>query len=193
LALVLALLVAGYLQARRPKPPAPPSAALLARHGCTLRLYADEGHRHLSGTADDYLVRYAQHVAKAVDGKVVTYGSFPPTSGPHMPRWVRWGTYAQPVSELEAVHNLEHGGIVVQVGRGVAPATLRRIRAWVAASPNGMLLAPLPALGSRVALTAWTALASCRGFDPAAFGAFRDVYRFKGPERFSPGDLAPGR
>jgi hypothetical protein len=142
-----------------------------------------------------YAIRYVQPaaIAKNPDGSTVFYDSFPPTSGPHSPRWMPWGTYAVPVPEIRAVHNLEHGGIVIQWGRDVPGAVVTRIRRFAAASPNGMLLAPLPALGSRIALTAWTYLATCAGFDPVGFATFRDALRFKGPERFPASALAPGR
>ncbi len=55
-----------------------------------------------------------------------------------------------------------------------------------------MLLAPLPSLGNRIALTAWTHLATCARFDQSAYTAFRDAYRAKGPERFPLSALEPG-
>jgi len=53
-------------------------------------------------------------------------------------------------------------------------------------------MAPLPKLGDKIALTAWTHLASCSTFDESAFKAFRDAYRGKGPERFPVSQLTPG-
>jgi hypothetical protein len=70
-----------------------------------------------------------------------------------------------------------------------------------------MLLSPLPRLGDKIALTAWYApaegdqaqaesaqgiLAECTRFDQNAFEAFRDAYRFQGPERIPPESLQPG-
>jgi hypothetical protein len=53
-------------------------------------------------------------------------------------------------------------------------------------------VAPLPALGDKVALTAWTHLATCPGFDEEAYDAFVDLYRFKGPERVPVSAMEPG-
>jgi hypothetical protein len=195
LGLLLALAAVAYLRQQRRKPPAPPSAALLARHGCVLASFPDDGYRHVSSSRppDAYTVRYGRApVAHALDGTTVTYDSFPPTSGPHYPMWVLWGTYTQPVLEIQAVHNLEHGGIVVQYGKDVSAETRSALTRFVASSPNAMLLAPLPALGAKVALTAWTYRALCSGFDSTAYLAFRDTFRFKGPERFPASDLTPG-
>jgi hypothetical protein len=194
---VLGLGAAFFVATRTPKPPKPPSASLLGRHGCTLRSYPSVGRKHVSASRppEAYTIRYARpgSPGKSLDGTTVTYDSFPPTSGPHYPKWTTWGAYSRPVLEIQAVHNLEHGGIVIQYGRAVPAATVARIRRFYDGSPNGMLLAPLPALGARIALSAWTYVASCSGFDAIAFTAFRDAFRFKGPERFPASALAPGR
>ncbi len=104
------------------------------------------------------------------------------------------------------VHNLEHGGVVIQYGRRVPEATVRQLVEWYRDDPNGIVIAPLPALGSTIALAAWNAdlsttgelrsergiLAKCTRFDEAAFDAFMDDYAFRGPERFPEQQLAPG-
>ena len=69
-------------------------------------------------------------------------------------------------------------------------------------SPNGMLGTPYPALGNKVAITAWTAPVgrhwargtspTCSTFNEAAFKKFRDAFRGKGPERFPVDSLTPG-
>lgn len=41
------------------------------------------------------------------------YNSNPPTSGPHLPTWVKPGIYDTPQSEGELIHSLEHGYIVI--------------------------------------------------------------------------------
>lgn len=42
-----------------------------------------------------------------------TYNSNPPTSGPHLPTWVRGGVFDTAQSEGELIHSLEHGYVVV--------------------------------------------------------------------------------
>jgi hypothetical protein len=193
---VLALIAAYWVVHRTPAPPKPPSAALLARHGCALRQFPSAGHTHVSGSRPPsaYRIEYVApgRLGKNPDGTTVKYDSFPPTSGPHYPQWVLWGTYGKPLPEVAAVHNLEHGGVIVQYGSGVPAATVTALRRVVAGSPNGMLMAPLPKLGTEIALTAWTYRALCTGYDTTAFKAFRDTFRFKGPERFPPSSLEPG-
>jgi hypothetical protein len=126
------------------------------------------------------------------------YNSFPPTTGTHYYLPAKFNLYAFPLPQLVVVHNLEHGGVAIQYGRKVPKATVAAIKAWYLKDTNGLLVAPLPALGDRIALTAWNAepyqgsvpdpgqgfVATCTRFDAAAFTAFVEAHRYKGGERF---------
>jgi len=122
----------------------------------------------------------------------VKYNSFPPSSGPHYAQPAPWGVYPDSIKQTILVHNLEHGGIVIQYGKDVPQATVAELRDEYQSDPNGLVLAPLPALGNKIAFTAWTHLAECRTFDQDAFETFRDAFRAKGPEARRVSDLAPG-
>lgn len=151
-------------------------AKTLAATGCTFKTYPNLGQRHV------------QSLTAKVD-----YNSFPPTSGPHYFQPAPWDFYEEAIdSQVRVVHNLEHGGIVVQWGSRVPSSTVEQLRSFWQDSPNAMLMAPLPRLGNKIALTAWTHLAACTRFNENAFKAFRDAYRAKGPERFPLSQLAPG-
>lgn len=150
-------------------------AQALAAAGCTFATYPDQGQQHV----DTYEAN-------------VSYNSTPPTSGTHHVRPVIWGSYRDVVPAVAEVHNLEHGGVIVHYGAKVDAATRAQLQEFYDESPNGIVLAPFPKLGDRIALTAWTRLATCGSFDEAAFAAFRSAYRGNGPERFRIGDLAPG-
>ena len=143
--------------------------------GCVLKTYPDQGQQHV----DSY-------------DAAVKYNSFPPTSGTHHQIPVIWGAYAEDVPTVAEVHNLEHGGVIIHYGDKVDDATRAELRAFYDDSPDAMLLSPLPKLGNKVSLTAWTKLATCERFDEQAFSAFRSAYRGNGPERFRIGDLQPG-
>ncbi len=163
--------------------------AVLAENGCTLRTYPG-----LTGT----------HVT-SLQAKV-KWNSTPPTSGPHYVQPAIWGSYDEPIAEIQAVHNLEHGGIVIQYGKDVPKAEVEQIRSWYEQSPNAVLVAPLDSLGKQIALSAWTApanvgtitdngngyLAKCDAFSEKAFDAFVENHRGKGPERFPVDQLTPG-
>ena len=84
------------------------------------------------------------------------YNSVPATSGPHSSQTVIYGVYDQPVSEINYVHNLEHGAIGIQYGEKVPQATVERIIEYYNADPAGLVVAPNPALGDQIGR------ASCR-------------------------------
>jgi hypothetical protein len=136
------------------------------------------------------------------------YNSVPASQGPHSPQALPWGAYAEPVPEINAVHNLEHGGVTVQFGSEVSQDTVALMLAWYSEDPNGIILAPYPALGDKIALAAWTGdptlpadqayreskghVLRCDGFDPAQFDDFLANYRAQAVERFPLEALAPG-
>ena len=154
------------------------SAALakkLAAVGCVLKTYPSLGQSHV----------------QSLDA-TVRYNSFPPTSGPHYQQPALWNRYTDPLSLVQQVHNLEHGGVIIQYGDKVPSSTVDLLRSFYDSGPNGMLLAPLPKLGDKIALSAWTHLATCAGYNKTALTAFRDAYRGKGPERIPVSALKPG-
>ena len=139
--------------------------------------------------------------------KLSEYNSFPPTSGPHHGTPAPFDVYEQPVEQFRLVHNLEHGGLVIQYGKDVPRADVDALVTWYRADPNGILIAPLPALNDQISLAAWSAdlpgpgerpepgdgwLAKCRRFDETAFEAFMNAHAFEGPERATREQLAPG-
>jgi hypothetical protein len=136
------------------------------------------------------------------------YNTSPPTSGPHMPTPAPWGIYEDPINQKILVHNLEHGGIVVQYGPRTPPTTKDDLSGFFQDSPNGIVIVPNPTLGNRIVLEAWTAEDLAQGDDPRpgtsylarlprydeeAFKEFRDAFRYQGPERIPPDLMQPGQ
>jgi hypothetical protein len=121
-----------------------------------------------------------------------SWNSFPPTSGRHYGEWVRWGDYTEPQPLIKSTHNLEHGGVIIQYGSKVAQTDIAKINDFWQSDPNAMLVAPLPKLGSKIALTAWTQWAECTHFDEKAFSKFRSAFRYQAPEHFPKSALEPG-
>ena len=157
----------------------------------------------------------AQHITSFND--TVKYDTYPPVSGRHYYQPAIWGNYTQAVDPRQAVHNEEHGGIVIWVGPGVSEDVRRQINDFYDESPNAMLVTPIEDTSkgtvypkhappdSKVFLTSWTVnikngnvtsgqqvIASCSKFNQKAFTAFRDEFRGKGPERFPVSILTPG-
>jgi len=125
----------------------------------------------------------------------------PPTSGPHSSQTAIYGAYTEPLDQARVVHNLEHGAVFIQYGEDVPEETVAELRSFYDDHQAGTLLAPLPRLGSDIALGAWTFtggegtayLATCTAFDGEAFSAFFDAFQFHGPERFPADSMLPGR
>ena len=139
----------------------------------------------------------------------VKYNSMPPSSGPHYQQPSPWGLYDQPIQETILVHNLEHGGIVLQYGH-VGSSVVQKIQSFWQGDPYGFVVAPYPKLGKRIAAAAWNEpryrqegsfsdvkpgkgyVLTCTAFDEAALAKFRDNHRNKAGERFpSVKDMAP--
>jgi hypothetical protein len=135
------------------------------------------------------------------------YNTDPPTSGVHHPTTIIWGIYDAQIAQLNSVHNLEHGGVVIQYGRGISSGVIGQLEEFYRDDPNGLIVAPRPQLGNRISLAAWTfdqgrlgqsgyegegRLALCPNYDEGAFRDFVDEYRGRGPEPFPVEDLAPG-
>lgn len=123
------------------------------------------------------------------------WNSFPPTSGLHYGQWVLWGDYTQPQPLIKSVHNLEHGGMIIQYGSKVPQTEIQKINDFWQSDPNAMLVAPLPKLADKIALTAWTQWAQCTHFDQNAFSKFKSAFRYHGPESgvFPKSALEPGK
>jgi Protein of unknown function (DUF3105) len=134
------------------------------------------------------------------------WNSSPPTSGPHYAVPAVWDFYDEEVPLVQTVHNLQHGGVVIHYGPQFPKAEVEKIREWYGNDPNGLVVAPLKTNKNKVTLSAWTApdastgtrdrgrgwLATGTKFNKAAFDAFVQAHRYKGPERLLPEQLAPG-
>jgi len=97
------------------------------------------------------------------------WNSFPPTSGRHYYQPLPFNLYTEPVPEIQLVHNLEHGAMILQYGSKVPKSQVEDIASWYQQDANGVVVAPLPKLGDKVAMTAWTYWAEGTAF--AAFAA----------------------
>jgi len=143
----------------------------------------------------------------------VNYNSFPPSSGPHYQQPAPWGIYPDTIKQTILVHNLEHGGIVIQYGPGVSQSDVEKLQSFYRDDPYGLVVAPYSRLKKQIAATAWNEPAysqnrdanfnqidpghgyvlTCNGFDGGALGDFRDKHRNKAGERYtSIKDMAPG-
>ncbi len=111
------------------------------------------------------------------------YNSNPPTNGWHWDTPKDWGIYTTPQVQEQLVHNLEHGGIVIQYNN-LSQSDIQRLTDLVQRDTYHMILAPYPDMpsGVNVALTAWDHLQTCTGVDENAIRTFTAAFRDKGPE-----------
>src|SRR3972149_3580844 len=117
-----------------------------------------------------------------------SYNSNPPTSGPHTSVAVGPGVYDEPVPKETAVHNMEHGHVVVwyNCGGGSQPleeATCGILRQQLAAIVNEaiqdgerVLMTPYGEMDHRIALTAWQFLDTFDEFDDQRVRTFIDTF-----------------
>jgi hypothetical protein len=124
-------------------------------------------------------------------GAKIKYSTNPPSTGRHFESPAVWDFYTDDaVAPIQAVHNLEHGGIVIWWGEKVPASTVEQLRAFYEDSPVSMLGTPLQGFGNKIGLSAWVKdksgtngiVATCTRYDENAFTTFRDAFRGKGPE-----------
>ena len=116
----------------------------------------------------------------------VTYGTNPPTSGPHNPAPAPDKAYSVAPPAENYVHSLEHGRVELQY-RPNAPAAVRTaLHGVYEQDSHHVLLFPNnTGMTFLVAATAWKHRLGCPAFNPKvpqALREFRDAYRDHGPE-----------
>lgn len=124
------------------------------------------------------------------------YNSNPPTSGPHGPV-ADWGVQTEPVPKESAVHNMEHGGVVIWYNCAGGPAPLSDEGCQTLQSELGSIVEEAVAddklvmmtryadMDQRIALTAWRKLDAFDDFDEAHVRAFIAAFeRLFNPENF---------
>jgi hypothetical protein len=152
-------------------------------------------------TRQDFDALEARHVEELPDD--YEYNSIPATSGLHNPTTAIWNLYDQSVPQINYVHNLEHGGIVIQYGSEVSDADIAALADWYQQDTRGLIVAPLdpemededPALADKIVATSWTHMLRCGSFDEGQFDDFSDDFRGPtgdAPEKFELDQLQQG-
>lgn len=138
-------------------------------------------------------IQGTQHIEKGAQH--VAYNSKPPTSGPH---WnipgeapVGWGIYKEPIPDEAQIHNLEHGGVMIQYSCRDCPELAERLEdfynRYVPANrlpmfPNSskIVVAPYYDMETRIALTAWGRIDAFEEHDEQRIVRFIEAFRDKG-------------
>jgi hypothetical protein len=152
-------------------------------------------------TVETFDALEASHVAELPEG--YEYNSIPATSGLHNATTAIWNLYDQPVPQINYVHNLEHGGVVVQYGSEVPADAIASLADWYQEDTRGVIVAPLaadleeqdPTLADQIVATSWTHMLRCNSFDEESLTNFSDDYRGPqgdAPEKFELDQLQQG-
>jgi len=110
------------------------------------------------------------------------YNSIPPTSGWHTPYTADWGISQNPIPNEIQVHNLEHGGIMVQYKPELDSEIVGKLKEIVERYESKVILAPNHNIDRNIALTAWTYLDKFDEFDEGRIVGFIQAHINKGPE-----------
>ena len=115
-------------------------------------------------------------------GQAIAYPTFPPTSGQHSDSPSTWGLHTEPVVDELALHNLEHGGVVVS-HNNIPAEDLGKIRALLTSYPKDqygevkLLIRPYDKIApGSIVLTAWNWIDELTTYDEARVKAFMDAH-----------------
>jgi hypothetical protein len=116
-------------------------------------------------------------------GQSIAYPSYPPTSGQHAAAPTTWGLHTDPVADEVAVHNLEHGGVVVSQNN-ISADDLAKLRALLASYPRDqfgevkIVIRPYDRIASGTfTLAAWNWIdEGLTAYDDARVRAFLDAH-----------------
>ena len=105
------------------------------------------------------------------------YNSFPATSGPHYPIWWQeWGVVEFEMPDEVAVHNMEHGGVLIRYDCPQGCVELVTQLVAITEQFSKVILSPLSEMDTTIALTAWGYLDKFNDFDSERILGFIDQH-----------------
>ncbi len=144
------------------------------------------GNQNLLGT--QYPNQGQQHIPNVTDPHT-PYNSNPPTSGPHYFQPAPWGVKDSELPDEILVHNLEHGGMVIQYKPDLPADQIQQLKDIVGQLPESdtfhevkVILVPRAKNDQPISLTAWTYLYSLDKPDATKIKQFYADHLDKGPE-----------
>lgn len=113
------------------------------------------------------------------------YNSNPPTSGWHYEVPAEWGVYTKELPQEQLIHNLEHGGIVIQYKPTLDKETIAQLEDLKKSEFEcKLVVAPYNNLDTHIniALTAWGRLHESAEYNETDIKNFIKKYKDTGPE-----------
>lgn len=129
-------------------------------------------------------VRDAGRTHIADDARGTGYTSDPPTSGPHWASVAPWGVHQEPVPNELQIHNLEHGGVIMQYSCDDCPDIKAELEGLANSCNVKLITAPRPDMEHLIAVTAWNRILTLDEMDREQIVRFINAWADKGPERF---------
>ena len=111
-----------------------------------------------------------------------TYNSDPPTSGPHASSAAACGIYREAVPDVNLVHDLEHGVVVIYYNPETAAEVRGDLENFARDAGSHVIVVPREGMANPITLTAWTHLLRLPAYDRPAIAAFYGEYAQRGPE-----------
>lgn len=125
---------------------------------CELQLdLPDEGNAHLSPKQDP-----------------PKYNTEPPSSGAHSPDPAADGAYTTPLPQINFLHSMEHGRIVILYDPELPEDDQLALKGIFDEDPEGMLIFPYAEMPYQVAVAAWTDIAGCDQYTSEVVDVIRD-------------------
>jgi len=109
-----------------------------------------------------------------------TYNSNPPTSGPHA-NALPWGFNTSEISDVNVLHNLEHGGIWISY-KDIPTEQVAALEAIATANSGSVIISPRAANDSAVAVVSWGRLMQLDTVDVEQINQFITTNKNNSPE-----------
>jgi hypothetical protein len=120
------------------------------------QVFAEPNHKHVTGT--------------------VHFDHTPPAGGAHNATLLNCGVYTQPVPNVNAVHDLEHGAVWITYQPSLSAVGVQQLQQYVEANYDGtqryITLSPYPGLPAPVVASTWGAQIRLTGPGDPGLAAF---------------------
>jgi hypothetical protein len=121
----------------------------------------------------------------------VTYAQVPPVGGQHNPVWLNCGVYNDPVPNVNAVHDLEHGAVWITYQPTLDAASKNALIKLAKSFKTFVTLSPYPNLPNKVVASAWGVQLKLDSATDPRLKDFVKTYRL-GPQTPEPGAACTG-
>ena len=135
----------------------------------------------LDGKVQEFPIEGRKHVSAKT---VVSYKTNPPTSGDHLAEAESWGVYDKEISDKEAVHGLEHGGIWITY-KDLDEESIKILEAVGKENPGSTIVSPRAGNDAKIAVASWGRMMKLDAPDKALIQKYIATYINQGPEKLA--------